>query len=301
MKARRADRERRAFLLLTAPAMFWFGLFTLAPLATMFFLSFVQWNSLVDPIKWIGIENYQEMFANPHFAAAIRNTAVHAAFVIPTVIVVGFVLGYFLSLRLRGHRVFRLVFFAPAMLSVAAIALIFQGFLSPDGAVNDLLRTVGLGDFTHSWLVEPGTALASIIVIDIWAGIGFYAVLFYAALSGVPGELYEAARLDGAGHGVMLRDIAYPSVRRFVHLGIMLLFLYVLVGSAPNIVLLTQGGPGDKSVTLGYYLYQQAFNVQKYGYSQAVGVVVFVVGLLGLALAGRFSVDRDRTRGGAAS
>lgn len=297
MTARRRSNDRRAFLLLTLPAIAWFSVFTIAPLVTMFYLSFIKWNGFLDPMTWIGLDNYEAMLANPHFANAIRNTAIHAIVVIPCVMIPAFVLGYFLSLRRPGHRVFRLLFFAPAMLSIAVIAMVFQGFLSSNGAINAILRGLGLEGWVHSWLVEPGTALASIILIDIWSGIGFYAVLFYAALSGVPPELYEAARIDGAGHGVMLRKIAYPSAKRFVQLGVMLLFLYVLLGSAPNVLLLTQGGPGDLSVTLGFYLYQQAFMLQKFGYSQGVGVFVFFVGILGLAILSRLGVDRDTGAG----
>jgi len=284
------------FILLLIPAVVWFAAFTIAPVLAMFYLSLAKWNSLLDPIQIIGLKNFIDMLANPHFASAVRNTMIQIAVTIPCVLLASFYLGYFLSLRMPGHRVLRLLYFAPSMLSIAAVAMIFQGFLSSDGAVNGILRGFGMGDLANSWLVKPETAFASVILIDMWASVGFYAVLFFAALSGIPHELYEAARLEGAGHIDLMRHIAFPSAKRFVVLAAMLLFLYLLVGNAPNVLLLTQGGPGDLSTTVGYYLYQQAFSVQKYGYSQAVGVFTLVVGVIGLAAISRFGGDRRRRR-----
>jgi multiple sugar transport system permease protein len=198
-------------------------------------------------------------------------------------------LGFFLSLRKPGYRLFRTVFFSPAMISVAALAMIFMGIYLPDGILNKLLESIGLDSFTRIWLANPSTALGAVIAMDIWGGIGFYGVLFFAALANTPEELYEAARIDGASYWDMMWRIAFPLTIDFFGVAVTLQFLWILSGAAQNVLLLTKGGPGTATLTLGYYLYEQAFLTQHMGYSQAIGVVIFVIGLAGILIIRRIT------------
>lgn len=283
--ARRNQRKRRvAFLAFSLPAMIWFLIWMAWPLINMFRISLLRWDGLVKKSSFIGLANYQRMIGDVLFEHALRNTTIHLAVGLPGVLIPAFILGFFLSLRLRGFRALRFIFFIPAMISVAALAMMFYGIYMPEGILNASLRFFGLEAWTHNWLADPLTVLGSIIFIDIWTGIGFYAVLFFAVLSNQPGELYEAARLDGASLWTILWRIAFPLSRGFFGVAAMLHFLWILTGAAQNVLILTKGGPGDYSLTLGYYLYNQAFIVQRLGYSQALGVFLFIVGLVGLFL-----------------
>jgi multiple sugar transport system permease protein len=206
---------------------------------------------------------------------------------------VSFMLGFFLSLRPLGYRLLRTIFFLPGMLSVPALAMIFVGIYLPDGIINHFLRLFGLDALTRVWLADKTTSLAAVIAVDLWGGIGWYAVMFYASLSNINRELYEAAQMDGANYWTIMWRIAFPLSINFFGVMSMLLFLWILMGSAQNVLLLTSGGPGDSSLTLGFYLYRQAFENRYLGYSQTIGVFIFTVGILGTLLIRRLTRSRE--------
>ncbi|GCE16456.1 carbohydrate ABC transporter permease [Dictyobacter kobayashii] len=224
------------------------------------------------------------MLNDPIFYVAIRNTAIHIGVVLPILIPLSFLLGYYLSLKPRGYQFLNVVCFTPALMSAAAATMLFIGIYAPNGILNALLNAAHLSSLTHLWNADPSTALGSIIAINLWGGIGFCAVVFSARLSGISSELYEAAQIDGATHWERIRLIAYPMVRDFVGVMTMLQFLGLLLGSAQTVLLLTHGGPGTASTTLGFMLYDEAFVSSHLGYSQAIGVFLFIVGLIGMLL-----------------
>ena len=277
-------RRRVAFLAFGVPAMVWFLVWMLWPLINMFRISLLRWDGLVKASTFIGLANYQRMFTDDLFFYAMRNTGIHLLFGMPLALIPAFFLGFFMSLRLPGFRAFRFICFIPAMVSVAALAMMFYGIYMPEGILNAVLRLLGLSAWTHNWLADPKTVFGSIIFIDIWTGIGFYAVLFFAVLSNLPNELYESARLDGASLWTILWRIAFPLSKGFFGVVTMLHFLWILTSAAQNVLILTKGGPGHYSLTLGYYLYNQAFVTQRLGYSQAIGVFLFIVGMVGLVI-----------------
>jgi len=278
-----AGRRRITFLFLVAPALTWFLAFMLWPLLNMFYISTMRWDGLNLPKKFIFLDNFVRMVHDPKIAIGLHNTGIYLVVGILGVVPFAFMLGFFLSLRKPGYRALRTIFFAPAMLSVAALAMIFLGLYRPDGMLNTFLDAAGLSALTRVWLGNQATALGALIAIDIWGGIGFYSVLFFAALASVPGELYEAAMLDGAGYWTIMWKIAFPLMTDFVGLVIILQFLGILSGAA-YMILLTGGGPGTATFTLGYYLYDQAFLSHRLGYSQALGVMIFCIGIVVIVL-----------------
>jgi len=277
-------RQRITFLLLVAPALLWFMAFMLWPLVNMFYISTTHWDGLPLPQTFVFLDNYGRLLRDPNIAIGLRNTSIHLVVGILGVVPFAFILGFFLSLRLPGYRIFRTIFFSPSMISVAALAMIFLGVYRPDGMLNALLKAVGLAGLTRLWLANQSTALGALIAIDLWGGIGFNSVLFFAALGGIPEELYEAARLDGAGYWAIMWQIAFPLMLDMFGVVMVLQFLYILSGAAQNVILLTNGGPGTATTTLGYYLYAQAFINQRLGYSQAIAVVIFFVGIVVILL-----------------
>jgi multiple sugar transport system permease protein len=141
--------------------------------------------------------------------------------------------------------------------------------------------------------MNKSTALFSLIAIDIWGGIGFNSVLFFAALASLPEELYEAAMLDGAGYWTIMWKIAFPLMIDFIGVVTVLQFLSILSGAA-YMILLTGGGPGTATFTLGYYLYDQAFLSHRLGYSQAMGVLIFFIGIVVIVLIRRITSRLSR-------
>jgi len=256
----------------------------LRPLVSVFTISLTDWTRLVRPGEFVGFENFQRFFEDPRFARALKNTLLHLAISLPGVISLAFFLGFYLSRRYRGATFFRAVFFLPLVLSVAAIAMIFRGLLAPTGIVNSVLDIVGLDAWTQPWLGQRSTALLAVISIDFWGGVGLYSVLISTALAAVPEELYEAAEIDGASEWRQMRSVAFPYIKGFVGVVAMLHFLWILTGSAQNVLLLTSGGPTDASLTLGYYLYERAFLASSIAYSAAIGVLLLVIGVIGVVI-----------------
>ena len=286
---RRIARRRRInFILLAAPALAWFLTFMLWPLLNMFYISTTSWNELNLPKKFIFLDNYIRIFHDPKVAIGLHNTGIYLLAGILGIIPLAFMFGFFLSLRKPGYQILRTIFFSPSMLSVAALAMIFLGVYRPDGMLNSFLNAVGLSALNRIWLGDPSTALGALVAMDIWGGVGFNSVLFFAALASLPEELYEAAMLDGAGYWTIMWKIAFPLMIDFIGLVTILQFLAILSGAA-YMILLTQGGPGTATFTLGYYLYDQAFLSHRLGYSQALGVLIFFIGIVVILLIRRIS------------
>ncbi|MGW5353891.1 carbohydrate ABC transporter permease [Streptomyces sp. NPDC004031] len=288
--ARRGRRRGRSglntprLLWLTVPSLVWFAVFSVGPLVAMFVIATLRWKGLIYDPSYVGAENIRHVFGDEVFHDALRNSAVQVAVVIPVMIPLAFMLGYHLSTKPRGYRVLSILYFSPGLISISVTGMIFYGVLSPDGGANGALNALGLDSLAHSWLADPATALPSLIAIDLWRGVGWTAVLFAARLSSVPGDVIEAARLDGAGRFRIMWQITFPMVKDYVRTLTMLQFLWTLFTSAALILLLTKGGPGTSSTTLSYLVYEKAFSQSDLGYSQVVGVVLLLIGVAGMLL-----------------
>ncbi|MER5437022.1 sugar ABC transporter permease [Streptomyces sp. NPDC002790] len=275
-------RGGRGSTILALPALVWYLLFMVGPMVAIFVIAALHWPGMLQPVSFAGLDNFRTVFADPAFWAAVRNTAVQLVIALPVMIVCAYMVGYYVAQKPPGHRVIRYLLFVPGLISTPAKAMVFYAALSPDGLLNGALSGLGLGSLTDAWLASSSTALYCLIALDVWAGIGFTAVLFAARLSSVPEDLGEAAQLDGAGHWRTMWRIHFPVVRDYVGVVTMLQLLWTLFGSAQNVLLLTQGGPGTSSTTLSFLVYQKAFIEADLGYSQAVGVILFLAGLVGL-------------------
>ncbi|MFD7501530.1 carbohydrate ABC transporter permease [Streptomyces sp. NPDC059850] len=277
-------RVREGGTILAVPALVWYLVFMVGPLVAVFVVAALHWPGMLQPVTFAGLGNVRTVLDDPVFWEAVRNTAVQLAVALPVMIVCAYMLGYYVAQRPPGHRVIRYLLFVPGLISTPAKAMVFYAALSPDGLVNGALKAVGLGSLTDAWLASPSTALGCLIALDLWSGIGFTAVLFAARLSSVPDEVGEAAQLDGAGHWRTMWRVHFPVIRDYVGVVTMLQFLWTLFGSAQHVLLLTQGGPGASSTTLSFLVYQKAFIAADLGYSQTVGVFLFLTGLVGLLL-----------------
>ncbi|NEB82485.1 sugar ABC transporter permease [Streptomyces sp. SID14478] len=274
--------RRQGGTILALPALVWYLVFMVGPLVAIFVVAALHWPGMLQPVSFAGFDNVRTVFADPVFWDAVSNTAIQLVVAIPVMVVCAYMLGYYVAQKPPGHRVIRYLLFIPGLISTPAKAMVFYAALSPDGLVNGGLQAVGLGSLADAWLASPSTVLGCLIALDIWGGIGFTAVLFAARLGSVPDELGEAAQLDGAGHWRTMWRIHFPVIRDYVGVVTMLQFLWTLFGSAQHVLLLTQGGPGSSSTTLSFLVYQKAFIAADLGYSQTVGVLLFLVGLVGL-------------------
>ncbi|GIF98262.1 carbohydrate ABC transporter permease [Catellatospora citrea] len=287
----RANRRRRAnslqsarVLWLTVPSLLWFAAFAIGPLAAMFVIATMRWKGLLYEPTYVGAENIGRVLTDPTFHAAVRNSLIQVAVAVPIMIPLAFMLGYHLNTKPRGYRLLSVLYFSPGLISISITGMIFYGVLSPNGGVNGLLRGIGAESWATPWLADPGTALAALIAIDLWRGIGWTAVLFAARLASLPADVIEAAQIDGAGRMRTMWQIAFPMTLDYVRTLTMLQFLWTLFTSAALILLLTKGGPGTSSTTLSYLVYAKAFSQRDLGYSQVVGVALLILGIGGMIL-----------------
>ncbi|HEV7709791.1 MAG TPA: sugar ABC transporter permease [Asanoa sp.] len=281
---KRARRRDRGLILFAVPSLVWYLIFTIGPLAAMFVVAFMDWAGLAAPASFNGMENVDRLLHDDRILTAAKNTAVHLFVSLPVIMVGAFMLGYFLNLKLPGHRILRVIMFVPALISLSAMGMLFVAVLGPTGLVNSALDQVGLGDHATAWLADPTWAMPSLILVTIWSGLGFTGILFAARLSAIDGEIYAAAELDGANHWQKMWRVAYPICRDYFGVLTMLQYLWTLFGSAGMVLLLTRGGPGESTSTLSWLVYRFGFRSPDVGYSQTIGLVLFVLGIVGLVI-----------------
>lgn len=222
----------------------------------------------------MGAENFARLAGDDDFLQALRNTLFFVLGTVPVTTAISLGLALLLRGRIPGKDVFKAGFFLPSILSMVVISLLFKLFYAPGGALNNVLGALGLGD--HGWLTDPRTALPAIMAMDVWAAVGYYALIFYASFTGIPRELYEAAELEGAGYLATLRHITLPMLRPVIGFVLVIntirsfqVFIEVFV--------MTQGGPLGSTNTLVLYLYETAFRKLDYGYASVIAYAVFVL------------------------
>jgi N-acetylglucosamine transport system permease protein len=274
--------------------------FVLAPYAQAFYMAMTNWRGISANPTFIGLENFERLFADEVFWKAVR----HHAVLLLALPLITIVLALFFAFMLNvgggtrhgvmagvwGSKVYRVVFFLPQVLAVAIIAVLFQAVYRPDetGVINGPL--VALGFEPIPFLVDPDLALWSIIGVLVWQGVGFYVVLFSAGMASVPRDIYEAALIDGATRMGMFFRVTLPLLWdtlqvAWVYLGIAAFDAFALV----QVLSVDQGGPDGSTTVLGMEIYRNAFVYSKYGYASAMGVALFFLTITFAVLALRVS------------
>jgi N-acetylglucosamine transport system permease protein len=266
------------------PALVLHVLFVLSPYAQAFYLSLTDWTGVAGEAHYVGAANYARLGGDALFLDAVRNNAVMLAVVPLVTIGLGLFLASMLSRGGRGGRrgvtgsaAYQIVYFFPQLLSLVVIAVLWSFVYNPNtGLLNSGLRAAGLGGLARSWLAEPSFALVAVMAVLVWSSVGFYVVLFDAAIDGIPKELFEAAVLDGAGGWTTFRRVTLPLVRETVQVAFVYLGIAALDGFAVvNVMTVGPGGPDGSTEVIGMSLYRTAFTYGKFGYASAMGVALF--------------------------
>jgi multiple sugar transport system permease protein len=270
--------ETRAALLFLSPWIVGFLVFTAVPMVWSLYLSFTDYGLVGKPVA-VGLRNYRRMMADPSVATALGNTFVYAVLFVPCAIVVSLGLAMLLHRLVRGAGFFRTVYYLPVMTPGVAVAVLFSLLLNGNfGLINRALALLGIQG--PQWLTDPAWIKPSIVLMSLW-GLGGAIVIFLAALSGVPRDLYEAAEMDGASAWRRFRSITLPMIS-----GAMFFQLIVLTIAAMQLfdkIFVLFGNPGtqtsasDASLFFVLYLFQQAFQQLKMGYASALAWLLFVI------------------------
>ncbi|NUR60072.1 MAG: sugar ABC transporter permease [Catenulispora sp.] len=269
-------RRRAELFVLLSPATVLFLGFVIAPIGIAVYYSFYSWNGYGPLTDFIGLKNYSDALSGTVFHTAVQHNVELVAFSLLLQLPLIVALALLLNRRMRGRSVFRLVVFAPYLLSEATAAIVWTLMLSPDGFVDKMLRSIGLGSLIHGWLGDPGIVFYVLFVVITWKYLGFGVILLLAGLQAVPAELREAAAIDGASSWQATRMVVLPLLGPTIRIWI---FLSV-IGSLQLfdlVWIMTLGGPAHASTTMVTYMIDHGYRGNEYGYGSAVSVVVFVI------------------------
>ena len=290
-KARKDFFTGMGFIL---PSLLGFLIFTFIPVVISLCLSFTSWNFMegIEGIKFNGLANYIRLFSDEWFLNSYKNNIIFTAVTVPVLIALGLVMATIINKYIYGGGVVRTMIFIPYIASVVAVCTVWMVLLQPSyGPVNEFFRSIGIAN-PPGWLADFKWSLPSIMIIYVWQQVGYYSIVFLAGLKGLPEDVYEAAKVDGAS-----------SIRQFFSLTVTLIspttfFLTIMgiIGSFKvfdQISVLTQGGPGSSSSVMAYYVYRTAFDYFEMGYANtlawALFVLVFIVTLVQWKMQAKFS------------
>lgn len=264
------------------PGLALFLLFKVYPTIQIFQKSLYMWTGVGDEPRFVGLQNFADMFRDDVFLLALRNTGFLMLIVPVLTLLIALVNASLLTQsKLKERGLYRTVFFFPSILSFVVIAILWSFIYHPTmGFVNAGLELLGLGDWAMSWLGDQRTVLWALAVTLIWQAAGYYMVMYMAGIDGISPELYEAASLDGAGRVKQFFHITIPMLWEIIRVTIIFSINGVLTISFVIVSVMTAGGPDRHSEVVMTYLYSQAFTNSNFGYAMAIGVFIFIVSLL---------------------
>ena len=281
--------------LFLAPALILIAVFVVYPIGAVVFLSLTDYD-IVRPPVFIGLDNYSQLIGDPVFWQALTHSIVYLL-VTPTIIALSIVLAIVVNRKLRGIHIFRALYFVPAVSGSIAIGISWRWLFDRNGFVNSVLISLGAIKDPIQWLSDPAYVLPLAMLLTIWAGFGYYSVIFLAGLQNIPEELYDAARIDGCNDFQKHWYVSLPGLRpqiAFVavisSLAALKVFdeIYILTGAT--------GGILDSGTTIVFYLWKEAFKLQHAGYAAAIAMVLLVLTLAFSIVNVRF-LERGTERG----
>jgi ABC-type sugar transport system permease subunit len=265
-----------ANLMFVAPALLLYAGFVLLPVASAFFYAFTYWDGFTAP-RWAGLANFERAFADTTHLMSYVHVVLYILGTLVFEVALGLGVAVLLNSERRGFSLLRGFYFSPMVLSMSAAGVLWAFVLDyRSGLLNSLLKAVGAGDLAQPWLSQPATALVAIMVVSGWKYSGFYMVIFFAALRRIPGNLYEAAILDGAGPFRRFFSITLPLLRQ----NVMVAMLLAITGGFAGFDLffaMTNGGPFGATEVPATWIMKTAFDKNQLSYGVALTVVLAVV------------------------
>lgn len=276
-----------------APNFIGFAVFTLLPVLFSIFLSFVKWKGgAFNTMQWVGLGNYAEIFKTAKVAEkglgylftkvdlgiALKNTVFYTLVTVPLTLVCAMALAIALNKAVKGAVGFRTVFFFPYVASMVAICVCWRFMMMKDGPINQMIMAMGI-NYNKSWTADSVMAIWSIILVSVWRNMGYYMVIYLAALQGVPADLYEAATMDGANKWQQFTHVTLPQLRptTFFASTMMIISCFKIYDV---VAIMTEGGPGRSTKMLVTYIYDEAFSNFNYGIASAIAMVLLVIVLI---------------------
>ncbi len=257
------------------PNLLGFAIFTLVPMVFSLGLSFMSWDG-ANQISWVGLDNFRRLMDDSTFEIALKNTIWYVIGTVPSTMICALLLAVLLNQPIRGRNIFRTIYFFPYVASLVAVAVVWNMLFFPSaGPVNEFLRALGV-DNPPRWSASVDWAMHTVVMASIWRGMGYYMIIYLAALQGIPAILYESAEIDGANAWQKFRYITVPMLTPATFfISIMLTISSFKVFDL--ILVMTNGGPGRATNVLVIHTYNTAFRQFKFGYSSSIAMVLFIL------------------------
>ncbi|MFD7936471.1 carbohydrate ABC transporter permease [Streptomyces sp. NPDC059755] len=294
----RSRARRRARHWLTAvgfqvPALVLFGTLVLLPMLFALYASFFRWGGFGMPEDYIGGDNFTRLFQDPVFLGDLWRCLLLVGLSLVLQLPFALALAVALNQKIRGRAVYRMLFFAPYILSEAITGVLFSMIFAPDdGLADHVLGAIGLDGVGGQWFADPSTVMATLFLVMTWKYFGFHMMLYLAGLQSIPAELTEAALIDGAGPWQRFRNVTLPLLAPTLRISV---FLSV-IGSIQLFDLVwvvTAGGPDHHSETMAVTMFQYGFKRYQVGYASAISVAMFGISLVFALAYQRFVLRRD--------
>lgn len=276
------SKQKVRLILYVIPAFVIYAVFYLFPIVQSIIYSTFEWNGIIMTDTFINVENYKGLFQDEWFLGSIKNNIMLISMVLVIQIPFALLLAILVSTsgkRIKGLGIFRFCFFLPMVASASALALMWKMIYEPNiGLINNALQAIGMGKYVRPWLAMDNSSIFALIP-EVWQGVGFYFVVFCAAITGIPTEILESASLDGVNFIQRIRFIILPMIKK-IFVSCIILGAIGTIRSFGFVFLLTGGGPVHKTELMATYMYNTAFNSYKYGYASAIATMIFVFSLL---------------------
>lgn len=260
------------------PGLVLFGLFFAWPAVTAIEFAFYKYD-IVNAPQFIGFANFSHLVHDSLFWTAVRNSLIFLVGLIPLSVVLPLLLAVLVNQKIRGIQLFRVVYYLPVVTSMVAIGVAWNYVFNQRGILNWLLTQLHILHQPVQYLLDPHWAIFALILVEGWASMGTYMMIYLAGLQAIPNELYEAATVDGAGAWHRLRHVTLPLIVPFITVTLTLEMMAAMQVFT-SVYVMTQGGPENHTLTLGYYIWKSAFQNYQMGYASAMGLVLWVVLIL---------------------
>lgn len=274
-----ALRSRRFILTGLAPAVLLYTLFVFVPVIWSAYYGFFNWSGIGEA-KYIGLDNYAEIMRDPVFWRALKNNVIFVLASVFGQVPLALALAVLLHKSNWLQRFLRSAVFLPMVLSTVVIGMIWQYFYHPQiGILNFLLDSLGLSSWKLDWLSDRDIAIYSLLPPLIWSYVGLYLIIFMSALQNIPGEIHDAAKIDGVSGARKLATITLPIIKNTVQVAVIL----CISGSLKSfdlVYIMTKGGPAHATELLATYMYNSTFTTYRYGFGSAISTTIMLISLL---------------------
>lgn len=255
------------------PAFVILGVFFFIPFFQTFLLSFNDYGNIYAA-KYVGLQNYITLFKSPIFYKVMLNTFLFLILTVPILVTVSLFLAILINQKIRGVTLYKILIYFPVIVSIVVAAIAFKWLYAQHGILNYGLSLIGISPV--GWITDTRYSLISVALVTIWKGLGYYMMIYLAALMSVPQDLYEACDIDGANFFQKHLTVTIPQIMPTVALVSTISSISALKVFA-EIYVMTKGGPLNSSKTIVYYIYERAFENLDLGYSSALAVVLLII------------------------